>query len=584
MIGPIFKVVCETCGKFLAPSSVKKHKEKVCMNKDTNAEAVEKETNDAASSTTTSGSAVPSATSEGSQESSFSKESREHVKRTEEIMVEAADNAELINHAKEISQKVRERTKINPGMDCLAMTLHLDDWFNEIGPVDKEVKEGDDMEEEEVTEEQELERVEITALTQEVTPEDTPLPETPKLYKLKKRDCAVCGMWFNSMVDLMLHVVEVHGVETGATSPVVFMMAEQLGNQQDQLEATKLQLETIREENRQFKHYVSQTLMQDMLEGMRKVVKSEMEEKEKSKEKPKEKPEKDDDSEVEVIESDKNKIVKEVEMLECPGCDYTTTNKQYMKTHMTKHKKKNSFNCTKCVKKFATEHSLKQHMESQHKETPRLPVGHSQWAQQRNGETVRCTKCPRDLKGETELNLHMKKDHSHKCMECGVVHDNRDTLIVHLREVHSIDIYVDWKCNSCQEIFNGKEHLTKHKCPEHSNFQEVSMPVCRYWRQGRCREGEGCKFAHPQQQQQQRQGGGQQSREFTPACVRGDRCGYLANGCCNFFHRGVGVQQPRRGGREGRGGQGGQGGRRVQGGQQGRQGGFAMARVIQENY
>ena len=76
------------------------------------------------------------------------------------------------------------------------------------------------------------------------------------------------------MVDLMLHVVEVHEVETGATSPELFMMMEQLGNQQDQLEATKLQLATIREENRQFKLYVSQTLMQDMLEGMRKVVKA----------------------------------------------------------------------------------------------------------------------------------------------------------------------------------------------------------------------------------------------------------------------------------------------------------------------
>ena len=63
--------------------------------------------------------------------------------------------------------------------------------------------------------------------------------------------------------------------------------------------------------------------MQDMIEGMRKVVK---------KEKDKDVVE---DDKVEVIESDKTKVVKEVkEMLKCPGCNYTTANKQYMRNHM----------------------------------------------------------------------------------------------------------------------------------------------------------------------------------------------------------------------------------------------------------
>ena len=83
---------------------------------------------------------------------------------------------------------------------------------------------------------------------------------------------------------------------------------------------------------------------------------------------------------------------------------------------------------------------------------------------------------------------------------------------------------------------------------------------------------------------QQRPGGGQQRREFTPACDRGDRCGYLANGCCNFFHPGVGVQKPREEGRwgqqgprgRGQGGHGGQGGHREQD--------FTMRRQFQLNY
>ena len=84
---------------------------------------------------------------------------------------------------------------------------------------------------------------------------------------------------------------------------------------------------------------------------------------------------------------DKDHIVK------CPVCDFSTKNKQHSKGHMTKHKKRNSFNCTKCTKKFAQESALKQHMNAQHKATAKPPVGHSQWAQDKNTREVRCTKC-----------------------------------------------------------------------------------------------------------------------------------------------------------------------------------------------
>ena len=63
-------------------------------------------------------------------------------------------------------------------------------------------------------------------MSQEVAPENTPLPETP--HKLKQRECDICKLYFSSMIHLMNHVVEAHGVETGGTSPEVFMMAELL--------------------------------------------------------------------------------------------------------------------------------------------------------------------------------------------------------------------------------------------------------------------------------------------------------------------------------------------------------------------
>ena len=504
-------------------------------------------------------------------------------------LLEELENAEVVQTA-EKGTKVR---KVDVDQTWISTLNDMEDALDEVQ---------EHIEEE--TEEQEegnnfFETVEITAMSQEVTPEETPLPESP--YKVKPRDCFICKKWCSSMIDLMNHVVEVHDVETGATKHELFMIAELQGDIRDQLRASQFQLEFIREENRKFKQHMTQTLVPDMMEGIRKIVRKELKEIDEAKEKAK----KDEDEDVEVIKVDKTKPVKEDQVLNCPGCEYTSTNKQHMRGHMTKHKKKSSYNCTKCVRRFALEHSLKQHMESQHREAANPPVGHSQWAQQRNEEQVNCTKCTMVLKGTNELNQHMKKDHSHKCNECGLVHDNRDALITHLREVHSIDIYIDWSCKDCHEIFNGKENLDKHKCSEQDRFQERKQEECRYFRQGRCDWGDRGRFPHNQQQQQrpgvaqERPGvarerpGVAQERVWSEACRRGDGCTFLAAGRCHFFHRGVGVQQPRQGG---------------QGGRQGSPGAvrpcrfqdrcrdwpsdtcayshedFAMSRVIQENY
>ena len=156
--------------------------------------------------------------------------------------------------------------------------------------------------------------------------------------------------------------------------------------------------------------------------------------------------------------------------------------------------------------------------------------------------------------------------------------DCKDFLIAHLQEQHRIDIHRDWNCEKCHEIFSSKDNVEKHECPVHSNSFTGNKNECRYYRQGKwCPYQARCRFTHGQQSSgdgQQSSGGGQQSSggaqkrsrgaqqrsgaqqgprgdqqrsEFTEACWRGRECGYLASGCCNFFHPGVGVQVPRQG-------------------------------------
>ena len=65
-----------------------------------------------------------------------------------------------------------------------------------------------------------------------------------------------------------------------------------------------------------------------------------------------------------------------------------------------------------------------------------------------------------------------------------------------------------------------------------TGFQTVSSKLCRYFANGFCSKGESCSFSHG-------------IKPYVPLCRNGQRCGYLANGVCGFFHPGVGVQKTR---------------------------------------
>ena len=60
----------------------------------------------------------------------------------------------------------------------------------------------------------------------------------------------------------------------------------------------------------------------------------------------------------------------------------------------------------------------------------------------------------------------------------------------------------------------------------------MQIQPCRYFMNGFCIKGEFCSFSHG-------------IKSSVPLCRNGQRCGYLANGVCSFFHPGVGVLRPR---------------------------------------
>ena len=220
------------------------------------------------------------------EQSTFIEMTKDHVQNTEAHLTEELENAEILKSVEEFENVRDEMVPDEEWMRRTLTALTLENALEEVGEIEVEVDVEDEVEKGEV---------------EEVAPEDIPLPVTPS--KLRERPCQYCHEKFSSMAGLMGHVVRDHGVDTGDVSPIGFMTAELLGYTKDDVRLLREELEVFREEERQFRKYMTQTLMQDMMEGMRKVIKKEIEENEKTKKKQKE----EEECEVDVMKADKSK-------------------------------------------------------------------------------------------------------------------------------------------------------------------------------------------------------------------------------------------------------------------------------------
>ena len=230
----------------------------------------------------------------------------------------------------------------------------------------------------------------------------------------------------------------------------------------------------------------------------------------------------------------------------CETCNEEFFTRQKLNEHIKSHHNKNDtqraailntvsstkMKCRHCDKEFENSASLMQHTKSKHESSVTLPVGHPDRARQQNDAVFECPQCPAQCKTRTDLNLHMIT-HSRKGIEC----------------------------QECEEMFETKSDLNHHMRTNHNGFQRLRT-LCRYFLQGRCTKGNQCKFEHSQRGSNQRQYNqsnhnnqhNQQYNQsqynqtnFTPQCKRGQMCPFLAQGSCNFFHPGIGVQCPRNG-------------------------------------
>ena len=176
--------------------------------------------------------------------------------------------------------------------------------------------------------------------------------------------------------------------------------------------------------------------------------------------------------------------------------------KQFFKTKndLVKHKQTHikdqeqvKMVCITCDKTFYTEHSFKQHMLAKHKEKEHTstsdyrPVGHPDRYQnkQENNRWFACTKCTKLCGGGSELEAHMAE-------------------------------HID---NSGRN--EGFQRVHKEK-------------ICRYFKNGYCAKGSQCLFKHYSHEP-----------KGVEICKRGLHCTFLQQNRCNFYHEGVGIQNPK---------------------------------------
>ena len=99
----------------------------------------------------------------------------------------------------------------------------------------------------------------------------------------------------------------------------------------------------------------------------------------------------------------------------CDNCQKTFEDQTKLNMHIQQEHRQDPHNCNTCKKQFPSKNSLKQHMRSQHPVNP--PVGHQQWAQQKNHEESNdywCNQCGQMFETLSEIREHKKNMHTNE--------------------------------------------------------------------------------------------------------------------------------------------------------------------------
>ena len=137
------------------------------------------------------------------------------------------------------------------------------------------------------------------------------------------------------------------------------------------------------------------------------------------------------------------------------------------------------------------------------------------------------------------MERHVKNIHGEKeCPVCNKIFNNKNVLIDHIENCLNITKNPRYICNKCKMICEGKDDLNKHINNGHCDVDTNTSRnvVCRFYRQGHCRFGNMCKFAHVGYSNihQNPPNYFNNSNRKEP-CRNGNNCRWNKNNTCRFF-------------------------------------------------
>ncbi|KAG5668144.1 hypothetical protein PVAND_016096 [Polypedilum vanderplanki] len=135
---------------------------------------------------------------------------------------------------------------------------------------------------------------------------------------------------------------------------------------------------------------------------------------------------------------------------QCDNCNYSTTTKHSLKSHMKVHidkAERRVHNCDKCSFVSVCQQSLKRHLEYEH-----------------SGISYECI-CGKKFNQKGTLQTHIKCVHDKKrdfVCECGKQYFKKRDLEDHIKLVHNPKPTKDFNCEKCGRSFYTRKQLSRH--------------------------------------------------------------------------------------------------------------------------
>ena len=162
----------------------------------------------------------------------------------------------------------------------------------------------------------------------------------------------------------------------------------------------------------------------------------------------------------------------------CQECQIVFLTKAKLDIHLKiVHQKSIHFSCQFCDRSFLLRIQLKNHQMKEHSNQKKELITNLKSVHEKP-ILFKCQYCEKFFESEFLLKRHLNclnqcnlkrslNNQKFFCLECGCDFATKEKLQIHMKSIHLKSKPILFKCKYCEEIFNGRFHLKRHKKKVH---------------------------------------------------------------------------------------------------------------------